>query len=317
MTTPSSWEYTVGAARTLGSKGSVRVDGIFRTYVDFYAERRDMTTGKVADPGGRLFDLGVLENNNDLERTYKALQRRSSTGSRPTSSSAATTRSRSRTATSTARRPATGRSPATCSTIPNTATADWNYPIGDLSIDERHKLRLWANYGLRFGSLGRVDLGLLQNVSSGTPSSRDAAISMLSSFVANPGYLTPPTTVTYYFGGGRGMDVSDTIVTTDLSVNYTLPFRALGPRAEFFFRFIMDNLFNADAIDGPNGTVLTAATDSTPEDVQPVHRDACRRRELQPRAGFRQGHLGLRLPDAAVVLLQRGIQVLGEEDSSQ
>jgi len=106
-------------------------------------------------------------------------------------------------------------------------------------------------------------------VTSGTPSSRDAGITMLSSYVANPGYLTPPTTVTYYFEGGRGMDVSDTIVTTDLSVNYTLPFKPLGPKAEFFFRFIMDNLFNADAIDGPNGTVLTNATDTTLQAFNP------------------------------------------------
>lgn len=263
LVTPSSWEYTVGMARTLGTKGSFRVDGIFRSYVDFYSLRRDMTTGKVADPGGRLFDLGVVENSNDLERTYKALQTQIQYrftpdfqlgGNYTLSHSYGNFNGETSSA-----GPVTGN----ILNYPEYIRPEWNYPSGDLSIDQRHKLRLWANYGLRFGSFGRVDLGLLQNVSSGQPSSRDAGISMLPIYVANPGYLTPPTTVTYYFGGGRGIDVSDAIVTTDLSVNYTLPFRALGPKAEFFVRFVMDNLFNADAIDGPNGTVLTAATDKT------------------------------------------------------
>jgi hypothetical protein len=269
LTTPSSWEYTVGVARTLGAKGSVRVDGIFRTYVDFYAERRDMTTGKVADPGGRLFDLGVVENNNDLERTYKALQTQIQYRFTPDVQIGGNYTLSQSNGNFNGETSSDGPVTGDLLNYPEYRQASWNYPVGDLSIDQRHKLRLWLNYGIPLRAFGRVDLGLLQNVTSGQPASRDAGITMLSSYVANPGYLTPPTTVTYYFGGGRGIDVSGTIVSTDLSVNYTLPFRALGPKAEFFFRFIMDNLFNADAIDGPNGTVLTAATDTTLKTFNP------------------------------------------------
>jgi hypothetical protein len=43
----------------------------------------------------------------------------------------------------------------------------------------------------------------------------------------------------------------------------------LGPKAEFFFRLVMNNLFNRAAIDGPNGTVLTQATDSTLQAFNP------------------------------------------------
>jgi len=269
VTTPSSWEYTLGVARTLGARGSVRVDGIFRTYVDFYAERRDMTTGKVADPGGRLFDLGVLENNNDLERTYKALQTQIQYRFTPDFQLGGNYTLSQSNGNFNGETASDGPVTGDLLNYPEYRQASWNYPVGDLSIDQRHKLRLWLNYGIPLRAFGRIDLGLLQNVTSGTPSSRDAGITMLSSYVANPGYLTPPTTVTYYFEGGRGMDVSDTIVTTDLSVNYTLPFKPLGPKAEFFFRFIMDNLFNADAIDGPNGTVLTNATDTTLQAFNP------------------------------------------------
>jgi len=268
LTTPSSWEYTLGVARTLGSKGLVRVDGIFRNFVDFYSLRRDMTTGKVADPGGRLFDLGVLENSNDLERAYRALQAQIQYRFTPDFQLGGNYTLSQSYGNFDGETSGDGPVAGEIHNYPEYIRREWNYPTGNLSVDQRHKLRLWTNYGLRFGRIGRVDLGLLQSVSSGQPWSRAAAISMLPSYVANPGYVTPPTTVTYYFGG-RGTDVSDAIVTTDLSVNYTLPFKALGPKAQFFFRFVMDNLFNAAAIDGPNSTVLTAATDSTLKTFNP------------------------------------------------
>ncbi len=268
LVTPSTWEYSVGTAHQLGSKGSVRVDGIFRRYRDFYGEKRDLTTGRVADNGGNLFDLGIVVNTNLLERTYKALQTQVQYRFTPEFQFGGNyTLSQSR---GNINGETSSDGPVTANQLsyPEYIEQSWNYPIGDLSIDQRHKVRLWTNYALRFGTLGRADLALLQNVTSGSPESRDASITMLSAYVPNPGYLTPPTTVTYYFGG-RGTDVSDTIYTTDLSVNYALPLKALGPRAEFFLRFVMDNVFNASAIDGPNGTVLTSATDSTLQSFNP------------------------------------------------
>jgi hypothetical protein len=44
-------------------------------------------------------------------------------------------------------------------------------------------------------------------------------------YVTNPGYLTPDTTITYYFAGGRGAFLTDTIWATDLSFNYYFPVR--------------------------------------------------------------------------------------------
>jgi outer membrane receptor for ferrienterochelin and colicin len=268
VTTPSSWEYSLGVARQLGHKGSIRVDGIFRRYQDFYGEKRDTTTGRVADEGGNQYDLGLLVNTDILERDYKALQFQMQYRFTPDFQLGGNYTLSQSNGNFNGETASDGPVTGTQLSYPEYKQASWNYPIGDLSIDQRHKARLWLNYGIPLKGFGRVDIGLLENVTSGQPASRDADITMLSSYVANPGYLTPPTTVTYYFGG-RGIDVSDTIVTTDLSVNYTLPFRALGPKAEFFFRFIMDNLFNADAIDGPNGTVLTNATDTTLQAFNP------------------------------------------------
>ena len=101
----------------------------------------------------------------------------------------------------------------------------------------------------------------IQNITSGDPQSIDAAVAV-GPYVTNPGYLTPPSTVTYYFGPRGGYE-TDTISATDLSINYAFPVRVLGPKSEFFLRFVVDNLFNQTGIDGPNDTVLTASTDTT------------------------------------------------------
>jgi hypothetical protein len=268
LVTPSAWEYTIGTAHELGGKGSVRVDGIYRKYRDFYGEKRDMTTGRVADAGGNEFDLGLVVNTNALERSYKAVQAQLQYRFTPNlqiSGNYTLSQSKGNLDGETS---GDGPVPADELSYPEYKALNWNAPVGNLSIDQRHKLRLWAIYALRLGGLGRIDLGLLQSVTSGQPSSRVAAISMSAAYAANPGYLTPPTTVTYYFGG-RGIDVSDTIVTTDLSVNYALPVAVLGPRAEFFFRFVVNNVFNAAGIDGPDRTVLTSATDSTLQAFNP------------------------------------------------
>src|SRR6185503_11310067 len=50
-----------------------RVDGIYRKFRDFYVTRIDQTTGRVQDQFGRSFDLGIVENNNTLERSYRGL----------------------------------------------------------------------------------------------------------------------------------------------------------------------------------------------------------------------------------------------------
>lgn len=273
MVTPSTWEYMFGTAHEIGTKGSFRIDAIFRQYTDFYAEQRDLTTGRVADPGGREFDLGLVVNTNEVERHYKALQGQIQYRFTPDLTLGGNYTLSQSNGNFNGETVSDGPVTSDVLNYPEYRDKSWNNPIGDLSIDQRHKLRLWLNYGLHFGGAGRVDIGLLENVTSGQPSSRDAGITMLAAYVPNPGYLTPPTTVTYYFGKERGTDVSDTIVTTDLSVNYSLPFKVLGPKAEFFFRFVMDNLFNASAIDGPNGTVLTNATDATLQPFNPFTTD--------------------------------------------
>ena len=74
LKSPYAHEFAAGLSRTLGSRGSVRVDGVFRNYKDFYSLRTDLETGRVTDPiGGGTFDLSVVENTDDVFRRYAAL----------------------------------------------------------------------------------------------------------------------------------------------------------------------------------------------------------------------------------------------------
>jgi hypothetical protein len=267
LVTPSAYEYTVGVAKRLGSKGSMRVDGIFRQYRDFFAEQKDLTTGRVADPRGTPYDLGVVVNTNVVERDYKALQAQVQYRFTPDLNLGGNYTLSNAFGNFNGETESSGADTADALNYPEYRRREWNYPVGDLAIDQRHKLRLWANYGLRMGAAGRLDFGLLENVTSGDPQSIDAAVAVRN-YVTNPGYLTPPATVTYYFGE-RGGYATDTIVSTDLSINWILPVKVLGPKSQFFLRFIVDNLFNQAAVDGPNDTVNTNNTDSRLQPFNP------------------------------------------------
>jgi hypothetical protein len=261
LITPSAYEYTVGVARQLGPKGSFRVDGIFREYRDFFAEQKDMTTGKVVDPRGTQYDLGIVVNTNAVERNYRALQAQIQYRFAPTFTLGGNYTLSNARGSFNGETESSGADTSDALFYPEYRQAAWNYPVGDLAIDQRHKLRLWANYGLGMGAAGRLDFGVLQNVTSGDPQSIDGAISS-TPYVTNPGYTNSPGTITYYFGerGGYG---TDTIVSTDLSINWIIPVTPLGPRSQFFLRFVVDNLWNQAAIDGPNDTVQTNDTDPT------------------------------------------------------
>jgi hypothetical protein len=90
-------------------------------------------------------------------------------------------------------------------------------------------------------------------------------------FVTNPGYLTAPATVTYYYGGGRGIFKTDTVWATDLSVNYYLP-AGFVKAGGFFVRVIVDNVFNQSAqTSAGNQTVFTAASQNPARTMQPFN----------------------------------------------
>ena len=128
------------------TRGLLRIDGVYRKYEDFYATRIDQSTGQVVNELGDEFDVVITENTNDVERKYAGLNLSGSwrPGSRVTLGVGYTL---SRTwATSTARR----RTPGPCrrrfSNIPSIAIRAGASRPGDLTTDQRHKLRIVGTY---------------------------------------------------------------------------------------------------------------------------------------------------------------------------
>lgn len=263
LTSPNTNEFTVGVTRQLG-RATVRADVVYRKYQDFYSNRVDTTTGKATDPKtGKTYDLNVIENTNDLERNYKAMNLqtalrvhdRLNVGANYTLSSAYGN-FEGETASS-------GPGTAGLYSYPEYRQADWNYPLGNLSIDQRHKVRAWFGYDVPMSpAAGRLNVSGVLQVQSGTPYAAIGTVDVRP-YVTNPGYITPQggSSVNYYFSA-RDAYRTDTRKRFDLSLNYS---HKLVGRAQLFAQAQILNLFNTFALEyqgSINTTVLTARNDS-------------------------------------------------------
>ena len=125
--------------------------------------------------------------------------------------------------------------------------ASWNTPRGDLSQDQRHRVRIYGNYDVLLGPV-TISPGLVQSFDTGTPYGAAGTIDARP-YVAlgctTPGidqtkcYLAPPTSVTYYFTS-RNAYRTDNIYRTDLSLNFSAK---IGP-VEVFIQPQIINALN-------------------------------------------------------------------------
>jgi outer membrane receptor protein involved in Fe transport len=279
LASPSVQELTLGLSRRLGSRGLVRVDGVYRTYGDFYALRRDLGTGKVQDQFGRTFDLGIYGNANEpLERTYKGVN--AQVGYRPTDAlnlGANYTLSKTE-GNFDGETGASGPGASGVYSYPEYFDVDWNLSYGMLATDVRHRARLFGTWRLPLPPvIGNFDLGGIYMFNSGSPYPVAGLVDSRP-YVTNPGYATPPASVTYWFQPRDHYGVAD-LHRVDLSLNWS---RRVGIRdAEVFFRGRVLNVFNRDELTNAVGgaertgeagcgtggcldlTILTNRTDST------------------------------------------------------
>ena len=135
----------VSAAR-LGARASVRVDGVFRDYRNLYSQRTDLTTGRVSDGAGNPFDRTFVENTDDMRRRYAALMAQGSYAGNRFALGGNYTLSRAYG--NVEAETVNGPSGASINHYPEYRRAEWNYPDGDLSIDQRHRARGWATYSV-------------------------------------------------------------------------------------------------------------------------------------------------------------------------
>jgi outer membrane receptor protein involved in Fe transport len=253
-------EYTVGVTKRLGSRGMLRVDYVNRKYGDFYALQRDLTTGTVTTPNG-TFDKGYyINDSNALERKYYGLQVQFSyrpidalsIGGNYTYSNAYGNWDAEN----------VGSGPITSGIFnyPQYLRASWYAPKGDLSIDQKHKARVWAVFDVLNTKHNSLSVSVMESYLSGQPYGANGTINLVSGgvpYVPNPGYKTPPSTQSYWFTN-RDAFHEDNETRLDLSVNYGFKVPALGTQLEFFVIPAITNVLNEKAVTNPNASVYTS-----------------------------------------------------------
>jgi len=248
---PAVNEWAAGATRRLGSKGLLRVDGVYRDFQDFYSTRVDPTTGQVRNSLGTLLDVRILENTDDVERRYWGINTQVSyRGSRRLNLGGNYTLSRTW-GNVDGENSASGPISSTPNFYGEYTQARWNRPEGDLGTDQRHKLRAWAVYDLPVPSaLGRVNVSVLQHFNSGLAYGAVGGVSRAGAvdprpYVTNPGYAVPLAEAVYFFTP-RDAYRTESSTRTDISLNLS---RRLGfHRSELFVQGHVVNLFDEAAI---------------------------------------------------------------------
>jgi hypothetical protein len=277
IASPSVDEITFGLTKRLGTKGLVRADLVYREFEDFYGSRADLSTGQVQTAAGPA-DLTLLGNfNRGLEREYQGLHtqfryrftdRFTLAGNYTLSNTEGNFNGETG-----------GSGPVTsgAETYPEYTEASWNRPVGDLRVDQRHKLRVWGIYDLIDTSHHRLNVSLLQNFFSGQPYAANAGTLDPSDDIPNPGYISPPTGVTYFFTD-RDAFHTDDIYRTDLALNYGFVFNAWGREIEMFVQPEVINVFNEQGVIDPLGlddnegvTILQQFNPFTETPVEGVH----------------------------------------------
>ncbi len=266
LRSPHVSEGAVGASRMLGGKGALRADLIYRDFNDFYANRVDMSTGQAISTIGatRVFDRTLIENTNDVDRTYTGLHVQGNyraTGRVDLGGTYTLSRLWGNVDGETV---TAGPTRSGILTRPEYFDPAWSFPIGDLSSDQRHRTRLWGTVRLPWPEgATRATVGVVQRLESGTPYGAPGTV-RTGNFVTNPGYRTPSASVTYYYAD-RDAFRTEAMARTDLQLNVSYRPSRLQ-RAEVFALVQLMNVFNqfqlyngnANAI---NMTVLTAVDD--------------------------------------------------------
>jgi outer membrane receptor protein involved in Fe transport len=268
LVSPSVDEWTIGASTQIG-RGFLRADYIHRDWQDFYVGDISMEIGAVTSPTGQRTDLILVRNGDDLTREYDAVElqgqyrftNRLNAGANYTWSRTWGN--------------ATGENTSFGPFVSISRNYyreyydfDWFAPEGYLSTDQTHKARAWVSYDFET-FLGNFNLSALQRFDSGSPYQLTGAIDIRHSAnfygtgqaggVADPGYVTAPTSVTYFFSD-RGEFRFDDLTATDLALNYSTNRSWLGG-AQFFVQGELINAFNEDARTAFNTSVITHLQD--------------------------------------------------------
>jgi hypothetical protein len=219
LTSPNVQEWTLGVGASLGTRGVVRADLVYRDWDDFYLDNINMETGQV-EFEDNIWDLEIIRNDNTLyNREYRGLHTQLQYRFSDRFNLGLTW---------------------TLSSLKGNVTGEsWN--SGPTSGSGGRYPEYREARDLPTGA-GDFVFSLMQNFESGTYTSTAGEIDTRS-FVDNPGYDSPVSSVSYYFHG-RGDLKSDDITRTDISVTYTLPIKAL----DLYLTAQLFNIFNEQGV---------------------------------------------------------------------
>jgi outer membrane receptor for ferrienterochelin and colicin len=255
-TAPSSNEMTIGLARGLGqNRGTLRADYVYRTYSDIYGSFVNTTTGTVTDATGRTYNKEIVQNTPDATRWYHALTvagdyrfTRVTLGGNYTFSYSQGNND--------GENVGSGPIMSSINMTPEYRPQAWNWPTGYMGNDQRHKARVYASFLLPISpSLGEFTIGIVQRADSGVPYDIGFSVNP-TAYITNPGYVSPPTSLTYYIDG-RGPRRTDNNFANDFSLVWSKKVRG---SVEVFFRGLVYNIFNQQAVMSVDTTVSSNAS---------------------------------------------------------
>ncbi|MCP4895584.1 MAG: TonB-dependent receptor [bacterium] len=253
LASPYTEEFALGVTKRLGTRGMVRVDLVHREGKSFYINRNEPGRTAEHEVIGTV-DLTTIENDDGFySRKYNGLHTNFQyrIGDR-WDIGATWTLSRSR-GNLNGEGSSGGPSQGTFFQYNEFKQASWSAPTGDLSNDARHKVRAWAVWEAISTSRHNLSISWLENYWSGDNYSAYEDVNV-EDYMDNPGYETPPDDLNYYFSD-RGEYHWDNVHRSDLSLNYSFKFEALGAGVEIFIQPEILNVFNEGAQDDGENTV--------------------------------------------------------------
>jgi hypothetical protein len=260
LKSPYAREYTFGINGTIGGSGAYRMDFVRRDFKDFYNTVLNTSTGQASDPAGNKYDVGIIGNTNNFTRNYTALQTQFqyrlfnnhlNLGGAWTWSH--TIGNDNQEAGNTG--PQAGPGGASTDVYPEYKNIAWDLPSGDLATDQRHRVRVFGIYDLPFipEKFGVVSFSVNQAYDTGAPYGAVGTVRSRT-FVTNPGYIRPPSSVNYYFTA-RDAFRTDDIKRTDIAINFSTK---VANAVEIYIQPQVLNLFNNRGVIAVDTTVNTA-----------------------------------------------------------
>ena len=229
LESPLTREFTVAAARELGSLGWARATYVKRHVTNFVEDFITMADGQttIARNGINLgaFDNAVYRNTDLPKRDYQALQFESAY--RPSSRLSLNghwTVQLQNDGTFEGEAAGSPAQPSIIGDYPEIYVASRSFPDGRIDDFQRHKVRVWASYHLDLRRFGALDVAPLYRFNSGRTYSLVAAGVPLSAqqIARNPGYARPPTSQSIFFGE-RGSQSFASYHLVDLAATFNVP----------------------------------------------------------------------------------------------